>query len=67
MVLWFVVFGLFWQKANSSGTAERLQPLAKLQVKPKKKKDKAVTLSFRKKQKRVISESLSLGKRSNVG
>lgn len=38
MVLWFVVFGLFWQKANSSGTAERLQPLAKLQVKPKKKR-----------------------------
>lgn len=34
MALWFVVFGLFWQEANSSVTVERLE---KLQVKQKKK------------------------------
>lgn len=53
MVLWFVVFGLFWQKANSSGTAERLQPLAKLQVKPKKKKRQSCDL--------VLSEEAEKG------
>ena len=45
MALWFVVFGLFWQEANSSGTVERLQPLEK-NYKSNKKNDKSVTLSF---------------------
>lgn len=54
MALWFVVFGLFWQEANSSVTVERLE---KLQVK-QKKNYKSMTLFFQKKEKRVISESL---------
>lgn len=49
MALWFIVFGLLWQEANSS-----CRIIAAL----KPNNDKSVTLSFQKKQKRVISESL---------